>query len=294
MKNTIAIIAVALLLLAPARAFSQGSVFGSVINSDMSVPANGEILMVGFLGDTDEEIHIETSIGAGYDNGHWFDDFQNYQSATAGNPYDYYFFNSANGERAHLAALIPDNSFQQEDVALASANWPLSPTGLSAVTASDSTALVKWRYLPGLSYHVYRREATSQGSFFRIDDPLGALGAGVTDSSFLDATISPTILYTYAVIAVDSSGAFSPATTIGLDEPPVSCCIGVRGDYNNDGDDANVLDLTFLIDDIFRGGPAAECDEEADIDADGSPSTIIDLTYLVDLIFRGGPDPEPC
>ena len=73
------------------------------------------------------------------------------------------------------------------------------------------------------------------------------------------------------------------------------CCIGQRGDINNDGDDANILDLTYLIDRIFRGGPVLNCDEEGNLDQDAQANVnIIDLTYLVDYIFRGGAAPPSC
>jgi hypothetical protein len=72
------------------------------------------------------------------------------------------------------------------------------------------------------------------------------------------------------------------------------CCIGNRGDLNSDGTDANILDLTFAVDRIFRGGPAALCPEEGDVNSDGTSTNILDLTYLVDRIFRGGPAPGTC
>jgi len=71
-------------------------------------------------------------------------------------------------------------------------------------------------------------------------------------------------------------------------------CMSVRGDVNNDGSESNILDLTFLVDRIFRGGPAAACPVEADVNSDGSSSNILDLTFLVDRIFRGGPATGPC
>ena len=73
-----------------------------------------------------------------------------------------------------------------------------------------------------------------------------------------------------------------------------SCCQGNRGDINGDGVDANILDLTFLVDRIFRGGDPAGCSNEADINSDGNASNILDLTFLVDRIFRGGDAPGPC
>ncbi|MCH8028166.1 MAG: FG-GAP repeat protein [candidate division Zixibacteria bacterium] len=71
-------------------------------------------------------------------------------------------------------------------------------------------------------------------------------------------------------------------------------CVGTRGDVNGDGNDANILDLTSLVDFIFRGGTESTCIDEADINSDGTPSNILDLTFLVDFIFRGGPAPGPC
>lgn len=71
-------------------------------------------------------------------------------------------------------------------------------------------------------------------------------------------------------------------------------CLGIRGDFNGDSDDANIVDLTYLIDRIFRGGPGAVCFGEADVNSDGSNGNILDLTFIVDYIFRGGPAPGPC
>ena len=76
---------------------------------------------------------------------------------------------------------------------------------------------------------------------------------------------------------------------------PTSCCDGIRGDLNSDGDDANILDLTYLVDLIFRGGSVSYCPLEADLNSDGIPSNILDLTFIVDFIFRGsGQPPAPC
>ncbi|MCH9024766.1 MAG: VCBS repeat-containing protein, partial [candidate division Zixibacteria bacterium] len=72
------------------------------------------------------------------------------------------------------------------------------------------------------------------------------------------------------------------------------CCLGNRGDANNDGSDANILDLTYLVDRIFRGGSAVGCPIEGDLNSDGNSGNILDLTFLVDRIFRGGPGPGEC
>jgi len=73
------------------------------------------------------------------------------------------------------------------------------------------------------------------------------------------------------------------------------CCDDdIRGDVNDDDNDANILDLTFLVDRIFRGGPAPTCFEESDVNSDCNAHDILDLVFLVDRIFRGGPAPGPC
>jgi len=74
----------------------------------------------------------------------------------------------------------------------------------------------------------------------------------------------------------------------------VTCCQGNRGDVNFDGTNTNILDLTYMVDFIFRGGPRPRCPEEADCNSDGTGGNILDLTFLVDRIFRGGPPAGPC
>ncbi len=73
-----------------------------------------------------------------------------------------------------------------------------------------------------------------------------------------------------------------------------ACCVNNRGDINNDGTNSNVLDLTYLVNRIFRGGPPAACPTEADVNSDGTTSNVLDLTFLVNRIFRGGPPTGPC
>ncbi len=100
--------------------------------------------------------------------------------------------------------------------------------------------------------------------------------------------------------------AFMPVSQFDCDgnyvidecEGPASacCCEDIRGDANGDGNDANILDLTFVIDFIFRGsGNAGPCLGESNVNGDGSiGANILDLTFLVDRIFRGGPPPGVC
>ena len=74
------------------------------------------------------------------------------------------------------------------------------------------------------------------------------------------------------------------------------CCIGDKGNVDGDPlDVVNILDLTFLIDRIFRGGPPPPCPQEANLNDDPENTVnILDLTFLIDRIFRSGPAPGPC
>ena len=73
------------------------------------------------------------------------------------------------------------------------------------------------------------------------------------------------------------------------------CCEGIRGDVNGDDRDCNILDLTVLVDFIFRGGGnSGPCPQESDVNSDSNVADILDLTYVVDRIFRGGNQPPVC
>jgi hypothetical protein len=72
------------------------------------------------------------------------------------------------------------------------------------------------------------------------------------------------------------------------------CCIGMRGDVNGDGNDADISDLVYLVDFMFGGGPEPPCFEEADVNGDTMGPDISDLVYLVDYMFGGGPPPLDC
>jgi len=103
--------------------------------------------------------------------------------------------------------LIPNNSFQQEDIVLAPVTWPATVTGLSGRALSSTSVVVSWNRIAGVTYHVYRRPALSDGSFYRIDDPSGSLAnPGVADSFFVDNGVDGINEYDYLVIPQDGSG----------------------------------------------------------------------------------------
>jgi PKD repeat protein len=72
---------------------------------------------------------------------------------------------------------------------------------------------------------------------------------------------------------------------------PGSISVGyLCGDANGDGT-INVGDAVYLINYIFRGGPAPDPVEAGDANSDDEVS-VGDAVYLINYIFRGGP--EPC
>jgi len=276
------------LLLIPGLAAAQGSIFGQVTNADAGVPGQGEITFFGYLDDTDEEIRIEISIGAGYDAGNWFDDFQNYLTEAPGNPYDYHFFNPTNDQGLVLSGLIPNNSFQQENVALAPVNWPASPAGFAVRVISASEVELYWSTVSDIPCHIFRREAASEGSFFRVDDLSGSLvNPGVSDSFFVDHTVVDTGVYDYLIIARDISGNFGPHSEI------ITVNIGdslwIPGDSNADGL-VNIGDCVYTIGYIFREGPAPMPYEAGDANCDILVN-VGDVVYTINYIFRDGAAP---
>ncbi|MEE8405254.1 MAG: SBBP repeat-containing protein [candidate division Zixibacteria bacterium] len=139
----------------------------------------------------------------------------------------------------------------------------------------------------GLVYSTYLGGADVDNCFGLAVDTSGA--AYVTGYTW--STDFPTLNPYQGTHQVGLIDAF---VTKFSEESP-SCCVGNRGDLNGDGDNANILDLTFLVDYIFRGsGVPGSCPEESDVNGDGDSANILDLTYLVDFIFRGGPAPGPC
>lgn len=73
-----------------------------------------------------------------------------------------------------------------------------------------------------------------------------------------------------------------------------NCCVGIRGNINNDSEDqANITDVTYMVAYLFGDGAPPACPEEADLNADGTLN-ISDLTYFVNYLFGSGTEPQPC
>ena len=111
-KQIVYLTVLTLLVASGSEVVAQGSIFGAVIRSDLSTPPDPNVVFFGFVNNTDDELRVSSSVGAGYDNGSWFDDFQNYISKAVGMPYEYHFFDLVTAEGLRLSSVIPNNSFQ--------------------------------------------------------------------------------------------------------------------------------------------------------------------------------------
>ena len=281
---------IALMLSAiPQIARSQGSIFGQVKNVDLSTPADNQLIFFGFLDNTDEEVRVEASVGAGYESGNWYDDFQNYLTEAAGNPYRYYFSNIQLQQGHILSSSIPSNSFQQENINLSAVSWPLRPTGLNASYDTSGVVTVHWNAVIGLTYHVYRRVTGAGGSLFRIDNPTGDLGdRGIDGNTLIDSSASIDTSYDYMIIGENDGGDYSPHSAIKTAQPQSGCCT-TAGDASGD-EKVNIADVTQLIRLIFFFEPLSVCNDQGDANGDNSVN-IGDITYIINWMFRGGPGP---
>ena len=103
-----------------------------------------------------------------------------------------------------------------------------------------------------------------------------------------------------AVAVIPSSGNHTVANTqVSQNTYDKGCCVGLRGNVDNDPTDAVSLgDLTVLIDILFVSFVDPVCWEESNLDGstpEGPGSVSLgDLTVLIDILFVSFNDPAPC
>jgi len=120
-------------------------------------------------------------------------------------------------------------------------------------------------------------------------------GASFTDHGDGTGTFSwtPTLdqVGQHQVLFAASDGEASDSELVAIDV--VETQVYVCGDANGDGD-VNVGDGVFIINYVFKGGPAPDPLCAADPNGDGTPN-VGDAVYIIGYVFKGGPAPvEPC
>ena len=284
----------------PLPGLAQGTIYGEITSSDHSVPDDSEVVFFGFVQGTDSEVRTNGCVGADFDAGNWFDDFQNYiGGAPAGGIFQYHFYDTVSWESEVISGDIPSNSYERRDTTLSPSTWPTRPQKLRAVPFIDSGIVLVWQAEPGVSYHVYRRQRPSEGSFFRIDDISGnPANTGVSDSTFTDAGIDGSSDYDYMLIADDGSGRYSPPSQVvtgvssctgsGLADPDgdgiadeCDNCKFVANANQFDSDGNGVGDACGNCCGLFTGGVTGntDCDPEGKM-ALPDVSRLIDRAYL--------------
>ena len=114
----------------------------------------------------------------------------------------------------------------------------------------------------------------------------------IIDSTIATSTFQPASPLTFTDTAtfywrIKPAGSpnYGPIYAFNMVPSNASC-----GDADGIAGQLNILDLTFIVNRVFRGGPPPPNFENADLNNDGR-FNILDLTLLVDYIFRGGPPP---
>jgi hypothetical protein len=66
-------------------------------------------------------------------------------------------------------------------------------------------------------------------------------------------------------------------------------CQWVCGDANSD-QAVNILDVTYIINYLYKNGPAPAPEISADADGSGTVN-ILDVTHIINYLYKNGPDP---
>ncbi len=289
------------ILISSVQIQAQGSIFGTVKNSDMSVPADQDIMFFGFIANTDEEIRVNNFVGAGFETGYWYDDFQNYLSASAFQQYDYFFFNTNNSESFNLSSTIPDSSFHRADVVLVNSPRPAPVYNFHAIPFKGVGVKLFWSDSGSNTYHIYRRDSLSNGSMFRVDNASGDLADfGETDTFYVDANINLSKAYDYMVITDDNLGHYSPPSNIVTASG--SCINPALSDTDLDGiaDPCDNCPMTSNPnqEDSNEDGIGDSCQQSCcvlrgDIANPKDGALLVnDIVFAVNFLFKGGLPPN--
>ena len=73
-----------------------------------------------------------------------------------------------------------------------------------------------------------------------------------------------------------------------------NCCEGYRGDANCSGGDADIADITRIIDYLYLSHLPLCCPEEADANGSGGAPDVSDITKLIDFLYLSHSAPAEC
>lgn len=154
--------------------------------------------------------------------------------------------------------------------------------------------------------YVYRGCAIPDlsGTYFYADYCTGEIWSfeydGVTVNNLTDRTLelAPTGINSIGNISSFGEDGDGEIYIVDLDgeiykivpDGVASACSSLCGDVNQSGG-VNILDLTFIINYLYQGGPAPNPIEIGDVNSSGSIN-ILDITYLIVYLYQNGPAPN--
>jgi hypothetical protein len=139
--------------------------------------------------------------------------------------------------------------------------------GDSGVTLNDLMEIIK-----------VIRDSSSALPLWRFD-----LNADcVIDSSDIETFLFYT--FTFPIVP------YLPKETCCNPEVAISCCYVYPGNIDGDPyDRLNIVDITYLVNYLFFGGPDPLCKKEANVDGDSKGTiNVVDLTKAASWLFAGG------
>jgi len=107
--------------------------------------------------------------------------------------------------------------------------------------------------------------------------------AGSTESFTVNG-LEDGMVYYFAIRAADEAGNWSAVSNI------YSTAYYDCADANGDGD-INLLDIVFILNYLYRGGPDPEFPENCDTNGDGVIN-VLDDVYLISYLYKNGPEPH--
>jgi len=171
-------------------------------------------------------------------------------------------------------------------------NYGNGITGMSAgwVAAAFDLSEYAGQYVYfRISYHT-DDFVTEEGIYVDDISPVGSFGTRSTFSpvadTFYNFTGHPSGDFYYMVRARDVDDQWSHYSGI---VKTTAVANYVCGDADGDAT-VNISDAVFLINYIFKSGPAADPAEAGDANGDGAVN-VADAVYLIEYIFKGGPLP---
>ncbi|MFH1699633.1 MAG: M28 family peptidase [Candidatus Zixiibacteriota bacterium] len=167
-----------------------------------------------------------------------------------------------------------------DDVSIAGYTCDQANAPLAITTESISGGMTGVIY----SYQLEAIGGVGNYSWSDRDNALAGTGLSVSAEGLINGT--PIIPGTIEFVASvgDEDGNISERLFAAVFEPGYKC-----GDANGDGD-VNVGDAVFIINHVFKGGPAPEPLESGDANDDGQ-TNVGDAVFIINHVFKGGPAP---